>query len=258
MEKNYYYDFEFLEGTQTKKILGIPVGKTLPTIQPISVGIVSSDNREYYAIFNDFNLDEAWNRWQYNTDKKTCDIVKKIYWIRENVLKPIHLELLLKKSTIFLSVRDAKDVLDKLYYYEPKNMFKELKFLIKKYGKSKEQIASEIVDFIYPDGVYEKSSNSIIKPNLFGFYSGYDHVCLCWLYGKMIDLPTGLPYYTIDLQQECDRIYNEKKEEYYKSGGNNFILKLSNHPKYPRQTNEHNALADARWNRDLHNFLKTL
>lgn len=27
---------------------------------------------------------------------------------------------------------------------------------------------------------------------------------------------------------------------------------------YPKQTNKHNALADARWNRQLYNFLNTL
>lgn len=27
---------------------------------------------------------------------------------------------------------------------------------------------------------------------------------------------------------------------------------------YPKQTNEHNALADARWNFELYKFLKTL
>ena len=27
---------------------------------------------------------------------------------------------------------------------------------------------------------------------------------------------------------------------------------------YPKQTNEHNALADARWNKQLYNFLNTL
>lgn len=27
---------------------------------------------------------------------------------------------------------------------------------------------------------------------------------------------------------------------------------------YPKQTNEHNALADARWNYELYKFLKTL
>ena len=27
---------------------------------------------------------------------------------------------------------------------------------------------------------------------------------------------------------------------------------------YPKQTNEHNALADARWNKELYKFLQTL
>ena len=27
---------------------------------------------------------------------------------------------------------------------------------------------------------------------------------------------------------------------------------------YPKQTNPHNALSDARWNKQLHEFLKTL
>ena len=68
----------------------------------------------------------------------------------------------------------------------------------------------------------------------------------------------NFPMYCIDLQQESDRIYNLKKEEYIKGGGKNFINKISNHLDYPKQTNEHNALADAKWNFELYKFLKTL
>ena len=39
-----------------------------PTIDLISIGIVSSDGSEYYAISKDFNLKEAWNR----VDEKEC------------------------------------------------------------------------------------------------------------------------------------------------------------------------------------------
>ena len=35
----------------------------------------------------------------------------------------------------------------------------------------------------------------------------------------------------------------------------NFIKSLSH---YPKQSNEHNALADAKWNKELHNFIKSL
>lgn len=91
---NYYYDCEFIEGTQMKRFMGMNIGKTKPTIDLISIGIVADDEREYYAISKDFNLKEAWNR--YDLKLKTCPITgvnlneyKKVYWIRENVLKPI-------------------------------------------------------------------------------------------------------------------------------------------------------------------------
>ena len=32
-------------------------------------------------------------------------------------------------------------------------------------------------------------------------------------------------------------------------------LELKNHKDYPKQTNEHNALADAKWNKKLHEFI---
>jgi hypothetical protein len=60
----YYIDTEFLEGTQSKKLLGITYGQTKPTIDLISIGIVAEDGREYYAISKDFNLKEAWNRFE--------------------------------------------------------------------------------------------------------------------------------------------------------------------------------------------------
>jgi hypothetical protein len=57
---NYYLDTEFIEGQQSR-LFGIPT-KSLPTIDLISIGIVSQDGREYYAVSKDFNLKEAWNR----------------------------------------------------------------------------------------------------------------------------------------------------------------------------------------------------
>lgn len=34
---------------------------------------------------------------------------------------------------------------------------------------------------------------------LWGYYAAYDHVCLAQLFGKMIDLPTGIPMFTNEL-----------------------------------------------------------
>lgn len=73
------------------------------------------------------------------------------------------------------------------------------------------------------------------KPELWGYYSAYDHVALCQLFGTMMDPPHGWPMYTRDLKQRCDALGD---------------------PRLPEQeSTEHNALADARWNRDAWAFL---
>jgi len=64
----------------------------------------------------------------------------------------------------------------------------------------------------------------------------------------MIDLPKGFPMYCIDLKQMVD--YNENV--YWQKDS------LKKHYNYPKQTNEHNALADAKWNFELFKFLKKL
>lgn len=81
------------------------------------------------------------------------------------------------------------------------------------------QIADEVRDFLLAGaGPVE----------LWAWYGAYDHVALCQLYGPMIALPEGLPMYTRDLKQECDRLGN---------------------PRLPEQPDGvHNALADARHN----------
>jgi hypothetical protein len=38
-------------------------------------------------------------------------------------------------------------------------------------------------------------------PEWWGSCSAYDHVALCQLFGRMIDLPKGWPFLTLDLQQ---------------------------------------------------------
>ena len=74
------------------------------------------------------------------------------------------------------------------------------------------------------------------KPEFWGYYSAYDHVALCQLFGTMMDLPKGWPFYTRDIKQWCDALGN---------------------PKLPEQgKDEHHALADARWNRQAWEFLQ--
>jgi hypothetical protein len=86
-------------------------------------------------------------------------------------------------------------------------------------------LAVEVKDFILatPD------------PQLWAWYAAYDHVALCQLWGRMIDLPKGVPMYTCDLKQECDRLGNPRMPE--------------------QESGEHNALADARHVKTMAEFL---
>ena len=74
-----------------------------------------------------------------------------------------------------------------------------------------------------------------IKPELWGYYADYDWVALCQLYGTMMDLPEGWPKFCLDLKQLSVDVGSPQ------------------HP--PDPEGEHNALVDARWNRDLYGFL---
>lgn len=76
------------------------------------------------------------------------------------------------------------------------------------------------------------------KPEFWGYYSDYDWVVFCQIFGTMMDLPKGWPMYCRDLKQWCDDL---------------------GYARLPAtSTIEHNALNDARWNREAWRFLNDL
>ena len=93
--------------------------------------------------------------------------------------------------------------------------------------RSSEEIAQGLLDFMKP------SKKDPVE--LWGYFSAYDHVALCWLFGEMVELPPGMPMMTRDLEASRQDI------------GINF-------PKM--QSGEHDALEDAKWNRDMFYFLQ--
>lgn len=304
----YFIDLEFLEGTQKEKFpISLFRKNTPPTIDIISIGIVAEDGRELYLISKDFNLKEAWNRYDLKNDNSVGARIgckppqEKVYWIRENVLKPIWRELFFKADDcIGLSnsqVRHYEESVKKGGY---DNYFtlKSLEFLISKFGKTNKEIAEEIISFVYPleqwkelhkgsyidrnslclgvgtfatiEELLQYSVPQIEKPKFFAYYADYDWVAFCWLFGKMIDLPKGFPMYCNDLKQTLDEktklltnakgkieLVSEVIPEHgcAMSAEFNSIKDIGG---YPSQENEHNALADARWNKKLHEFLNTL
>lgn len=93
-----------------------------------------------------------------------------------------------------------------------------------------EHIADDIVSFLADSGVQCRD-----EARLWGYYSAYDHVLLAQMFGRMIDLPQPIPMFTCDLMQVCDLAGVD--------------------PNVVPQVDEHDALADARWNRDLYLYL---
>jgi hypothetical protein len=163
----YFFDTEFIERPYT--------------IDLISIGIVSENGKEFYALNRECNLDMA------------------SPWVIENVLKPMP-------------------------QYNPVTNYWKNSF--DKYLLTKKEIANEILSFI---------DNS---PEFWAYYCSYDWVVFCWLYGAMIDLPKGWPMYCRDLKQEMDR------------------LKIENIP--IDNSNNHNALDDARWVKKSYEFIVNL
>ncbi len=292
---NYYIDTEFLEGVQKENFpISLFRKKTPNTIDLISIGIVAEDGREYYAISKDFNLKEAWNR--FDIIKGDSTMVKSIgdnvyevknYWIRENVILPIYYELCLKDNDI--SVINYGNYNNFIVAIESSNSYKDvyknLKRLINKYGKTNKQIVKEVKDFVSQKNLLDKNvidhygftSNALKtfkgrmsciehnfgKPEFYAYFADYDWVAFCWLFGKMIDLPDGWPQYCKDLKQELDTIVDAMHLERPSISKEQCLKELKSldfkYSKliYPKQTNEHNALADAKWNFELHKFILT-
>lgn len=99
--------------------------------------------------------------------------------------------------------------------------------------------------------------------SFYGYYSDYDWVMFCSMFGRMIDLPKGFPMYCRDLKQMMDEkvagftnsdffthfhqkepLTFDDKLRLYKDGAN-----------FPKQHDEHNALSDAAWNKALYEYL---
>ncbi len=95
------------------------------------------------------------------------------------------------------------------------------------YATSRSVIASELAHVVLGE-------DGEGKPEFWAYFADYDWVALCQLYGPMVDLPNGFPRYCRDLKQLMDEL-EVKKSELPKQSGT-----------------EHDALADATWNRDAY------
>ena len=172
------------------------------TIELISIGVVSEDGRELYLINNECNWERA------NA------------WVKENVISKL-----------------APTV----HNFVPRSVIKArlLEFLgFRTERQAQENAAGYSLDHTY-FAMHNLDPNALVRPaekiQLWGYYSAYDHVVLCQLFGTMMDLPKGMPMYTRDIKQLCAELGD---------------------PELPEQgKGEHDALADAQWNRHAYEFL---
>jgi hypothetical protein len=93
-------------------------------------------------------------------------------------------------------------------------------------------IAKLVKEFITKDGTE-------LDNELWGYYAAYDHVVLAQLFGRMVDMPQGIPWFTQDIRQIKAMLENEGWEY-----------------SFPEPEGlEHHALADARWNKIAYDFI---
>lgn len=91
----------------------------------------------------------------------------------------------------------------------------------------KHEIASNLRRFITIDGTE-------FDNELWGYYSAYDHVVLAQLFGRMVDMPDGVPWFTQDIRQLKEMLLRNEGLRY----------------EFPKQEEqEHHALNDAWWTR---------
>lgn len=220
----YFIDTEFIEGFHC------PVfGKRRHYIDLISIGIVCEDNRTYYAISSEYNFKDA------------------SAWVKDNVITPLYLDTV---------------------HGDARNHFSKDNFH-KRFGITNYQIAVDIFNFCKPVFGNEMTFSGISvnmgqlnvrsAPEFYGYFSDYDWVLFCSLFGKMIELPKGWPMYCRDLKQTLDEKAAIIAKQQNESGGvwdiNHALTWIKSHALYPTNKYEHNALADAKWNYELYNFL---
>lgn len=166
-------------------------------IEFLSLGVVAEDGREYYAINGEFN-GAAWHR------------LMQDQWMVDNVLP---------------SIPTTEGVLTKILDRDHTDV------------KPLHTIKSELLQFFgYKHyATDDKSSVREQDVELWANFAAYDHVVYSQLWGKMIDLPRGMPMYTNDIQQA------------YRAFNRGSFLQTSQKMLPPTQTEGlHNALADAR------------
>lgn len=174
-----YYDTEFIEDGSR--------------IDLISIGMVTDDGREYYAVNSEMPFER----------------VKDHDWLLRNVV-----------PSLPIRNRVGLDEIIKNPNGHPRPALSTLclddhDIIV----KPRQVIRNEVREFIL----------DCEQPQLWAWYGAYDHVALAQLFGPMIALPDGIPMFTNDLKQEAMRLGNPRVPE--QSAGQHNALEDARHNK---------------------------
>ena len=204
----YFLDTEFIEGFHKPLF-----GKKRHFIDLVSIGVVAEDGREFYAISNEFNYADA------DT------------WVKSNVL-----DKLVHQYVMSFSGDQRNRALDDI---ENKGSAGAVKIVQQRIGSSNEAIQKSLLHFFgcWRDQHFWRAPDEI---EVYGYFADYDWVLFSSLFGRMVNLPKGFPFYCMDLKQMMQErgLTKEWKQEVC-----------------PDPEGEHNALVDAKWNMKLYNAI---
>lgn len=190
----YYLDTEFAESRGSIKL--------------ISIGIVDSEGNTFYAENACFNIDDA-NE-----------------WVKENVIPKLRWH---EKIDAGKGYNNVSNQPISIPYPVP---MRGMRFgrAWEVYG-SPQVIRDSLKAFLE---LPQEKGEVDFEREFYAYYSAYDWVVFCWIFGTMTDLPDVLPMFCHDLKPMLD-------------------ASMIPHPDEPIE--EHNALADAQWNMQLHNLI---
>lgn len=187
----YFYDTEFIENGKTIDLVSIGIiavpdwAITRAAAMPMAERILATaiGVRTYYAVNADVDL----------------DALKANDWLVRNVLPHLPLSnggVLERYVTngIIGSRQNLPEAIDIVDLDRTATVV-----------KPKQVIANEVRDFILAP-LAEADDDAEVDIELWADYVAYDHVALAQLWGRMIDLPPGIPMFTNDLQQLARRL----------------------------------------------------
>lgn len=209
----HFYDFEFLEdGT---------------TIVPISIGIVSEDFGEYYAVFSEIQTDPELHRRISEHDFLAKHVIKHLPLVDDAKVAEQLSRATRSSKVPFFHPPSGE------YASDSKALDWELD-MTSRDVKPKWVIANEVRQYFLDrlDADDERDPTQ-----LWANYSAYDHVALMQLWGPMIARPSFLPMFTHDLQHYAHDLGVPSRD-------------------FPKQeAAEHDALADARHDWEIWKYL---